>query len=345
MNNALTRRFPAEWEAQDAVLLAWPHEQTDWSDQLEEAQRTFCEIIRAISHFEKVILLVPEKSHVHQALKFAHLQMDNICLFEAPYNDTWARDFGPLSVQTDQGVLLLDFIFNGWGNKFRAELDNQLTRKLSQAGAFGDTSVFSIPLVLEGGSLESDGSGTLLTTCECLLQKKRNPHLGQQQITTELMRLFGATQILWLEHGALKGDDTDSHIDTLARFAPDKTIIFQGCRDRADVHYSALKAMHHQLEGFKSLDGGSYRLLELPWPQPSFDAEEQRLPATYANFLVINGAVLVPTYKDPSDELAIGIIAQAFPHREIIPIDCCALIKQHGSLHCVTMQLPRGVLS
>jgi agmatine deiminase len=344
MTDKLSRILPAEWEEQDAVLLAWPHEGTDWAAQRERAQQNFCNIIRAISRVEKVLLIVPDIEKVLLQLKAAAINLAQVRLYELPCNDTWARDFGPLTVRTDHGPRLLDFTFNGWGNKFSADLDNRLTTKLAAAGAFGETMFSSIELVLEGGSLESDGLGTLLTTSDCLLEKNRNPHLSQSQIEEELKLQFGASQVLWLDHGALRGDDTDSHIDTLARFAPNQTILFQGCNDPTDEHYQELSAMRKQLSNFLTLCGKGYRLLELPWPQARYDSNKNRLPATYANFLIINGAVLVPTYNDPADPVALNIIARAFPHREIIPIDCRTLIEQHGSLHCVTMQLPKGVL-
>ena len=344
MKEIPTRHLPAEWEEQDAVILAWPHELTDWAEHLEEAQQTFCAIIRAIGRFEKILLIVSDKAQVLKQLQGSSIDLAQIHLYELPCNDTWARDFGPLTVKTEQGLLLLDFVFNGWGNKFKADLDTKLTSGLAAAGAFGKTRLLASELVLEGGSIESDGAGTLLTTSACLLEKNRNPHLSRAQLEIELKQLFGAKQVLWLEQGALLGDDTDSHIDTLARFAPDQTIVFQGCNDPNDEHFQVLSAMHAQLDSFTANNGRNYRLLELPWPEACYDSEGNRLPATYANFLIINGAVLVPTYNDPADSAALAIIAQAFPHREIIPIDCRVLIEQHGSLHCVTMQLPKGVL-
>ncbi len=344
MRTYLSRRLPAEWEKQDAVLMAWPHELTDWSEQLNNARQTFCEIVRTICRFEPVLLIVPNKDLALHQLDVTSINLKQILLYELPCNDTWARDFGPLTVQTDHGPLLLNFVFNGWGNKFKADLDNQLTVSLFADGAFGETKLASSELVLEGGGIESDGLGTLLTTCACLLEKNRNPQLTQMEIELKLKQLFGAEQVLWLKHGALRGDDTDSHIDTLARFAPNETIIYQGCSDPTDEHYQELTAMRSQLASFSTNNGKSYRLLELPWPQACYDCEGNRLPATYANFLIINGAVLVPTYDDPADQVALDVIAQAFPHREIIPIDCQILIEQHGSLHCVTMQLPKGVL-
>ncbi len=344
MTHNQTRRLPAEWEAQDAVLLAWPHELTDWANQLAEAQKTYCDIIHAISRFEQVILIVADKAQVLKQLQNRGLNLARVHLYELPCNDTWARDFGPLTVQTKQGLLLLDFVFNGWGNKFKADLDTKLTVGLAAAGAFGLTRFLASELVLEGGALESDGAGTLLTTSQCLLEKNRNPHLSRSQLEIELKGLFGAEQVLWLDQGSLQGDDTDSHIDTLARFAPNGTIVFQGCDDPNDDHFQELSAMRDQLASFATCNGSCYRLLELPWPQACYDSEGDRLPATYANFLIINGAVLVPSYNDPADPAARAVIAQAFSDREIIPIDCRVLIEQHGSLHCVTMQLPKGVL-
>lgn len=338
------RRLPAEWEPQSGVLLAWPHGQTDWANQLSAARHTFCAIIEAISQFEKVILVVNSRLETKSYFAKHQIKLDQIYLFELPCNDTWARDFGPLCAHAEGQPLLLDFTFNGWGNKFAAEQDNRLTRNLHAAGAFGLTECQSIPLVLEGGSIESDGQGTLLTTSACLLEKNRNPHLNQQAIEIHLREFFGVTQVLWLDHGGLLGDDTDSHIDTLARMAPDNTIIFQGCDDPRDDHFNTLAQMHRQLQSFRNLDGQPYKLIELPWPQACYDENGARLPATYANFLVINRAVLVPVYADPADARALEIIKDAFAGRDIIPIDCRSLIQQHGSLHCVTMQLAAGVL-
>ncbi len=315
------RRLPAEWEPQDAVLLVWPHEKTDWAYCLADAQQNFAEIETAIRRFQQVIIV----------------RSDQIDL---PSNDTWSRDFGPITVEENGQPLLLDFTFNGWGNKFEAGLDNTLTRKLHALGAFGETPIKTIDFVLEGGSIESDGEGTLLTTAECLLNPNRNPAYSKSEIEAKLTEEFGLKKILWLNHGYLAGDDTDAHIDTLARLCPNKTIVYVSCSDPADEHFDALKKMEAELRQFQE-----YRLLPLPWPLPHYDEAGERLPATYANYLVINGAVLVPTYADPADETALKIIGQAFPDREIIGIDCRTLIRQHGSLHCVTMQIPKGVLT
>jgi len=315
-----SKRWPAEWEPQDAVLLAWPHENTDWSPVLQQAQVTFSNIIQAIERFQRVILVGPNA-------------------YNLPTNDTWARDFGPITIEENGKPVLLDFTFNGWGGKFPADRDNAVNRSLHKQGAFGTTPLRSIDLILEGGSIESDGEGTLLTTAACLLNPNRNPQLSRDQIEQRLKEELGVHTILWLENGALAGDDTDAHIDTLARLCPDKTIVYVACDDPDDEHFEDLKAMELEL---MELQG--YRLLPLPWPSAKYDEEGQRLPATYANYLVINGAVLVPTYNDPSDAAALDVVQKAFPGREIIGIDCSTLILQHGSLHCVTMQIPKGVL-
>lgn len=340
----MTRRLPAEWEEQDGVLLAWPHEQSDWKPYLDAVERVFVEIVKQISRFETAIIAAPDPSPVASLLKNAGAAMERVRLFQVPTNDTWARDFGPITIVDDDAPLLLDFGFNGWGLKFAANLDNQITRRLHESGAFA-ASRHTMGLILEGGSIESDGAGTILTTAECLLNPNRNPHLTREDIARELESLLGADRCLWLENGWLAGDDTDSHVDTLARLCPDDTIVYVRCDDPMDEHHPALSAMERELTQMRTREGKPYRLIPLPWPETKFDEEGERLPATYANFLVINNAVLVPTYGDKGDAAALTAIGEAFPGREIIGIDCLPLILQHGSLHCVTMQLPKGVLA
>jgi agmatine deiminase len=340
----MTRRFPAEWEEQDGVLLAWPHESTDWRLHLDIVEPVFTAIVREISRFETVLLVVPDEVEAERLLTEGGVDMTKVRLYPVESNDTWARDFGPVTVAEDGRPLLLDFGFNGWGLKFPADLDNLITGRLCQLGAFRAERRI-VGVIMEGGSLESDGSGTILTTAECLLSPNRNPHLTRMEIEATLARELGADRILWLENGYLAGDDTDSHVDTLARLCPDDTIVYQSCNDPADEHYESLGAMAEELTAFCTRDGRPYRLLPLPWPEARFDDDGQRLPATYANFLVINRAVLVPTYRDKNDGAALAVIRSAFPDREVIGIDCSPLILQHGSLHCVTMQLPKGVLS
>ncbi len=341
----MTIRLPAEWEEQDGVLLAWPHAGSDWRDDLAAVEPVFVHIAREISRFERVLVVTPEIDSVTHKLHQGNVDLRRVTLLQMPTNDTWTRDFGPITVIENGVPVLLDFGFNGWGLKFAAHYDNQISANLARSGIFGDREIRIPGLILEGGSIESDGAGTVLTTSECLLNVNRNPHLNRLKIEEALGTLLGATRLLWLNNGYLAGDDTDSHIDTLARLCPDDTIVYTACDDPEDEHYTALTAMADELQAFRTAGGKPYRLLPLPWPKACFDENGQRLPATYANFLVINGAVLVPTYQDEQDEEALGRIAAVFPGREIIGIDCRPLIVQHGSLHCVTMQIPRGVLA
>ncbi|MDY6847528.1 MAG: agmatine/peptidylarginine deiminase [Geoalkalibacter sp.] len=340
----MTLRLPAEWEDQDGVLLAWPHEQTDWAPVLDRVVPVFRDLACAISRHEKVLIVTPAPDLVFNALGDVQVNRDRIRVLEIPTNDTWARDFGPITIYRDNRPVLLDFGFNGWGLKFPSNFDNQVTRNLVRAGTFGETALHTSGLILEGGSIESDGCGTLLTTGACLLEPNRNPHLDRHGIEAALSANLGVDHILWLENGYLEGDDTDSHIDTLARLCPDGTIAYVTCDDETDPHYEELRRMEEELSGLRTRDGRPFHLIPLPWPRPRFDDGGQRLPATYANFLVINNAVLVPTYNDPRDKEALTRIAEAFAGRKIIGIDCSPLILQHGSLHCVTMQLPKGVL-
>ena len=341
----MTTRLPAEWEEQDGVLLAWPHAESDWLPWLPMVELVFAQIAKEITRFETALVVAADAERTAAILSAVGARMERIRIEEIPSNDTWARDFGPLTVERGENPVLLDFGFNGWGLKFASDRDNLITRRLHRAGAFGDTPLETLGLILEGGSIESDGRGTILTTAECLLNPNRNPHLSREEIEGALEEQLGADRVLWLENGWLAGDDTDSHIDTLARLAPDDTIVYVRCDDATDEHYPALFLMEKELKALRTREGNPYRLIPLPWPRPCHDEEGERLPATYANYLVINGAVLVPTYEDPSDEAALAAVGQAFPGREIVGIDCRPLILQHGSLHCVTMQIPKGVFS
>jgi len=340
----LNPRLPAEWEAQDGVLLAWPHEGTDWAYMLDDVRPVFAEIILHITRFERVLLAAPDAAAATGFLSDAGIDMTRVTVCEMPNNDTWARDFGPVTVIYNDKPVLLDFGFNGWGLKFPANHDNLISSRLKEQGALVPNRK-TIGLIFEGGSIESDGLGTILTTSACLLSPNRNPQLDRSEIEQAMASLLGARRVLWLNHGWLAGDDTDSHIDTLARICPDNTIVYQACVNPLDEHYQELKLMEEELKSFRAPDNSLYRLLPLPWPKARFDDQAHRLPATYANFLVINGAVLVPTYSDSeNDDKALSVIASAFPGREVIGVNCLPLIEQHGSLHCVTMQLPAGVL-
>lgn len=341
----MNMRLPAEWEIQDGVLMAWPHEGTDWSYMLDDVRPVFADIIRQITRFERVLLTAPDAASATDYLSRAGVEMTNVTVCEIPNNDTWARDFGPVTVIFNNRPTMLDFGFNGWGLKFPAFHDNLISKRLKQLGMLLPN-LNTIGLIMEGGSIESDGLGTILTTAECLLSPNRNPQLDKSEVEQALGSLVGAKRVLWLNHGYLAGDDTDSHIDTLARICPNNTIIYQACDNPLDEHFEALKLMEKELQAFTAPDGSSYHLIPLPWPKARFDEQAHRLPATYANFLIINGAVLVPTYRDSEhDNAALELIAPAFPGREIIGVDCLPLLEQHGSLHCVTMQLPQGVLA
>lgn len=340
--------LPAEWAPQSGVMLTWPHDLSDWKPYLADVEPVYVNIARAVVARERLVIACRDErhlDHVRLVLKAAHVATQHISLHIAPSNDSWARDHGPITVLRNGAPVLLDFVFNGWGNKFAAELDNQITPQLHRAGAFGATPVEKIDLVLEGGSIESDGAGTLLTTTQCLLSKQRNPDLTRVQIEQELQRRFNLQRILWLEHGHLEGDDTDSHIDTLARFCDAHTIAYVECNDQRDAHYADLQAMRDELEQLRDARGRPYRLVALPWLPAKTNADGKRLPGTYANFLIINGAVLLPTYRDAADAVAIERLRECFPQHDIVPIDCLPLIYQFGSLHCITMQLPAGVLA
>jgi len=339
--------LPPEWAPQSGVMLTWPHKHGDWATRLPQVEPVFVAIARQISRHEKVLIScydTKHRTHIENLLVADGVDLRRVILHIVPSNDTWARDHGPITVTCQNEPLLLDFNFNGWGGKYGYELDNAITRRLYAADIFGNTPLQSVDIVLEGGSIEVDGSGTLLTTSRCLLAPTRNPTLTREQLEAHLKELLGLNRILWLDHGYLAGDDTDSHIDTLARYCDRQTIAYVACDDPQDEHYAELKAMENELKTFVATDGNPYRLVALPWPQARLDEEGNRLPATYANFLIINDTVLVPTYRDPADVVALKRIKECFPDREIVGIDCLPLIYQFGSLHCVTMQLPAGVL-
>jgi len=307
----------AEWEHQSMVQLTWPHEGTDWATILDEITAVYEEMAREIRKREPLLIV------------------DSI-----PHNDTWARDHGFITIeetsfdQKSKALVLLDFCFNGWGEKFEATLDNQINKRLYEQGLVKGIYEDHLDFVLEGGSIESDGKGTVFTTECCLMAPHRNQPLTKEEIEDRLKEWLGAERIVWLQHGSLIGDDTDGHIDTLVRICPDDTLLYTG----GDKDHPDLALMEEELKNLRTMEGSPYRLLKLPLPQPIFDNGD-RLPATYANYLVLNGAILVPTYNQPDlDEEAMRIVGQAFPDREIVGIDCRTVIKQHGSLHCCTMQ-------
>lgn len=343
------RRLPAEWEDSEAVMIAWPHADTDWAYMLAEVTETYVEIARSIIDSGVTLVVVaPDVSLPKRYLDKYDSPHRPIIYCEIPTNDTWARDFGPITVEVDGvGKLPLDFTFNGWGMKFAADKDNLITSAAADMGIFSNRPECRRMVVLEGGSIESDGKGTIMTTSECLLSPNRNPWMAKENLERYLLDAFGADRMLWIDHGYLAGDDTDSHIDTLARLAPDDTIVYVAAPDdEADEHYEALKRMEEQLKMLRTADGMPYNLVGLPMADARYDEDVDRLPATYANYLVVNDTILMPSYRSPrKDLLAAQMMQVAYPGHKVVQIDCSPLIKQHGSLHCVTMQLPRGTLA
>ena len=336
--------LPAEWQAQSAVVIAWPHAGTDWAERLAEVESTYLALVRAIVRFEAVCICVPDDAvQAHASAMLGELATSPQLRFvQCPYDDTWLRDSGPITLLGDDGPVLLDFRFTGWGGKYQASRDDRLIAELIARGVFAAHRHQPIDFALEGGAIESDGRGSILSTWHCL--HERHPTRSRDDITATLCRSLHAERVLWLEHGYLQGDDTDAHIDTLARFAPNDAIVYQACDDASDVHFSELTAMAEELARLRTPGGTPYRLFALPWPRPIHDGE-RRLAASYANYLIVNAAVLVPAYGDPADAEAARIIASAHPGREVVQVPCRPLIWQNGSLHCITMQIPEGVLA
>ncbi|HHH20782.1 MAG TPA: agmatine deiminase family protein [Nitratifractor sp.] len=329
------RRLKAEWEPQNVVLMALPNATTDWANgNLESASATFRKIAQAIGYSQMVYMLT---NNVQEA-KQHFCSTNNIIFIEAAYNDTWTRDYGALSIEDSGQKRLLDFTFNGWGGKYEAGLDNQVNRFLAGKGFFGGTELESIDFELEGGSIESDGAGTLLTTKSCLLNRNRNGGLGQSEAEEILGEYLGAKRVLWVENSYLEGDDTDGHIDMLARFVSTDTIAYSKCEDSSDSHYKSLQEMERELKSFRQANGAPYNLVPLPFREPIYK-DGNRLPASYANFLITNKAVVLPTYESKQDRVAVEVLKELFPSREIIPVPSLNLIEQGGSIHCSTMQI------
>jgi agmatine/peptidylarginine deiminase len=338
-------RLPAEWEPQAGILLAWPHAETDWRERLPQIEAAYVALVAAIARYEPAVICVADaalRRHAQARLGAAGVDPARCRFVEIEYDDTWLRDSGPITLRAGDSFRLLDFRFTGWGGKFAASRDDRLVEGLAARELFRHAEHRRVDWALEGGAIETDGAGTLLTTWRCLHQ--RHPEQSREQMARLLGDQLGAERVLWLEHGYLQGDDTDAHIDTLARFAPNDAIVFQACDDPGDAHFDELAALRAELAALRTRGGGSYRLFPLPWPRPIFDGE-RRLAASYANYLVVNDAVLMPAYDDPADADAARVLAAAHPGRAVVAVPCRALIWQNGSLHCLTMQLPQGVLA
>ena len=337
-------RFPAEWEPQAAILIAWPNPDTDWAERLGEVEDAYIRLVLAITRFQPVIIVVADddvEAYADARLRSNRVDMERVRFVTAPHDDTWLRDTGPITLHDGAGGFrLLDFRFTGWGGKFEAGDDDRLTERLHGAGVFGEAGLMAIDFALEGGAIETDGAGTLLTTWRCL--SERHPQASSEELSRKLADALGQDRVLWLDHGYLEGDDTDAHIDTLARFAAPDAIVFQACDDPSDSHFAELGKMADELAVLRTREGEPYRLYPLPWAKPILDGD-RRLAASYANFLIVNGAVLMPGYGDAVDAEAVAVMQAAFPDREIVQIDCRPFIWQNGSLHCLTMQLPAGL--
>ncbi len=337
--------FLPEWAPLDAVMITWPYEGSDWTPWLTEVDRCYQGLLAAITrHTRALVLCHPslDTPTLTARCREAGIAVDR-CRFESiAVDDTWVRDYGPISVRDEQGALtLLDFRFNAWGGKYQAGADDAVNAELARRGVF-TAPVERVDFVIEGGAIETDGVGSLLTTEHCLMQPTRNPGLSRDAVQARLGDYLGVRQVHWLQSGHLAGDDTDSHVDTLARFCSEDTLVHASCRDTDDPHFGPLQAMRAELEQLRTLDGRPYRLLSLPMPAPVYGPDGERLPATYANFLIVNDAVLMPTYGCPQDAEALAVLREAFPRHAVEPVDCAVLVQQFGSLHCATMQLPRG---
>ena len=334
--------LPAEWAPQRGIQLTWPHAQTDWLPYLDDITKTFVEMAKVITTDEQLLIVTPEPDKVKALLEqqLSSSQHANIRYFAMDTNDTWARDHGAVTLSNGTALRMLDFKFNGWGEKFEWQKDNAITRNMAQMRAFDGSVEDHTDFVLEGGSIESDGKGSIFTTSCCLLAPHRNQPMTREDIERKLLETLHAERIVWLEHGQLLGDDTDGHIDTTVRLAPNDTLLYI-YSDEEDVHFADFQALEDQLKTLRTLEGKPYHLLRLPFPEPIYDNEE-RLPATYANFVILNHHVLYPTYAQPErDRLAMQQLQKAFPDRKVIGIDARTVIRQHGSLHCLTMQYPK----
>lgn len=338
-------RFPAEWEPQDGVLLAWPHVGTDWAPWLDQVEQNYVALARAIIEHTRLLLVVRDESLSRRARRLiGDPHASRIEWLYYDYNDTWLRDSGPITLFNARGLpRWLDFRFTGWGGKYAAEADDALVEHLLGHPHFSRVQRERVDFALEGGAIETDGAGTLLSTWNCL--EHRHPDKDRAQISALLCRTLACDRLLMLEHGELEGDDTDAHIDTLARFAALDAIVYQGCDDPADAHHAGLQQMATELAAMRTREGQAYRLFALPWAGRIEAADGRRLAASYANFLITNDAVLMPAYGVGTDLAAVTVLQLAFPERRVIAVPCRGLIEQNGSLHCVSMQLPKGVLA
>lgn len=334
-------RVPAEWERQEAVWLSWPVNRKTWPGHFEPIPGKFAEIAAAITPYEKVRINC-ERSGQEEArrlIEAAGADLARVEFFDHVINDSWCRDHGPIFVKNDRTgeVAITDWQYNAWGGKYPPfDRDNEIPRRIAEALGLRR---FEVPLVLEGGSIEVDGEGQLLTTEACLLNKNRNPHLTRGKIEESLCRNLGVDRILWL-HDGIVGDDTDGHIDDLARFFRPDAIVTVIEEDETDPNCAILRENLERLKSLRTRDDRPFELRTLPMPLPVY-CDGERLPASYANYLIINEAVLLPVFRQPErDGLAAEILADCFPGRTIVPIDCVDLVLGLGALHCISQHQP-----
>jgi agmatine deiminase len=337
-------RMLPEWAPTEAVMLAWPHISSDWAPWIDGIVSDYVELCCAISRSAFPVILVRDDNHESEVKKILDRKMDRRPLFfQVPYNDTWCRDYGPIGIGAERELRsFLNFNFAGWGSKYQATLDNAVNQALKTS--------WGVPLKtlnyeLEGGSIETDGQGTLLTTVNCLLDSARNPGITKASCEEKLREILGIDRFLWISEGALLGDDTDSHIDNLVRFCNENTLAYITCSRPEDIHYSSLQEMQRQVLSLRQANGDPYRTYALELPLPLYDEGSKRLPASYANFLLINDLVIMPTFGCPQDALAFSQLQLAFPGKEICGVPGNNLIRQYGGPHCATMQLSAGALT
>jgi agmatine deiminase len=331
--------MPAEWTPHASTWLAWPHDDDQWIGMLEPVRREFAPFVEAIARHEAVDLIVADEESERDAKR--RLTSRAIRVHRVPHQDLWLRDSGPIFVLRGHDVALVDWEFNGWGGKYPAALDNEIPSHVARILDAGRP--FEPGLVMEGGSLEVNDAGVALTTRQCLLAPTRNPGQTEASLEEALRQYLGLLHIIWLNHG-LEGDHTDGHIDTLTRFADDQTIVTSVCADTSDPNHATLAANLDVLRRARGADGAAFRIVELPIPSGRVEFEGERLPLTYANFYVTNGAVLVPVYGAPEDQQALDILTPLFPGREVVGLSARALITGGGAFHCVTQQQPLGHL-
>jgi agmatine/peptidylarginine deiminase len=335
MRNRSPARLLPEWYPQWGVLIAWPHADSDWAPRLDEVEAVYRELARAVTAREELLILCRDSrhhDHIREQLTGTGVDAERVHFQQMPFDDTWTRDYGPLALE---GPELADFTFNGWGGKYEARQDNSVNARIPWRAPLRPSA-----LVLEGGAIDTDGVGTLLTTRGCMRHAGRNPNPAYPGLEARIRDALGVDDIIELEHGALAGDDTDGHVDMLARFCGPASLAYVQCLDERDTHHAELSALERELTALAR--ARHWRLTPLPLPRPVHDEQGKRLPATYANFLILNDAVLMPIYGESTDEAARLQLQSAFPERVVETVYCRPLLHQGGSLHCATLQLPEG---